>query len=76
MKLEEEVDQLPEKFASKSTIVVKYLREAFYRVPGVDYKSPLSHTAETIVGILNPLKDAKEGLQAFKEKRLPKWKAE
>ena len=73
-KLEEEVYQLAEKFASKSQIIVRYLRDAFYRLPGVDYKESLSNTGSIIAPILSPLEDAKEGPRAFAEKRLPVWK--
>ena len=73
-KLDEEVYQLAQKFASKSPIVVKYLRDAFYRVPGIEYKSSLSNTGEVIGATLSSLEDAKEGRQAFIEKRPPVWK--
>ena len=73
-KLEEEVYQLAQKFASKSPIVFRYLRDAFYRVPGVDYKASLSNTGEIINPILNSLEDSKEGRRAFVEKRPPVWK--
>ena len=73
-RLEEEVYQLAQKFASKSPVIVKCLRDAFYRVPGVEYKESLSNTGEIISATLYPLEDSKEGRRAFVEKRPPVWK--
>lgn len=75
-KLEEEVYQLAQKFASKSPIIVKHLRDAFYRVPSIEYKTSLSNTGEVIGNILSLLEDSKEGRQAFIEKRPPVWKGQ
>jgi len=73
-RLEDEVYQLAEKFASKSPIIVRYLRDAFYRVPGTEYKASLANTGKILSTILNPLEDAREGRQAFADKRPPVWK--
>lgn len=73
-KLEEEVSQLAQKFASKSPIIVKHLRDAFYRLPGVEYGTTLSNIGKEISKALSPLEDSKEGRRAFVEKRPPVWK--
>ena len=73
-KLEEEVYQLAQKLASKSPIIVRYLRDAFYRTPGIDYKASLSNMGEMISSVLYSLEDSSEGRQAFIEKRPPVWK--
>jgi len=73
-KLEEEVYQLAQKFTSKSPIIVRYLRDAFYRVPGVEYKASLPITAEIINTTLYSLEDSKEGRRGFVEQRPPVWK--
>ena len=73
-KLEDAVSQMAEKFTGKSPAIVRCLRDAFYRVPGVDYKASLSNTGEEINAALYPLEDSKEGRQAFIEKRSPVWK--
>ncbi|MFH1382348.1 MAG: enoyl-CoA hydratase/isomerase family protein [Chloroflexota bacterium] len=73
-KQEAEVSQLAQKLAGKSPVIIKSLRDAFYRAPGVEYKSSLADMGEIISATLYPLEDSKEGRRAFIEKRPPVWK--
>jgi enoyl-CoA hydratase/carnithine racemase len=73
-KLDEEVEKLAQKFASKSPAVFKCLRDAFYQVPGVEYGISLSSISQIVSLNLSILEDSKEGRQAFLEKRPPQWK--
>ena len=68
-----EVNKLAEKIASKSTMTVATGKKAFYAQAEMDLSKAYQYTSKTMTD--NLLKhDAKEGINAFIEKRLPVWK--
>ena len=72
-KLTSEVDGLAEKIASKSTMTVATGKKAFYAQAEMDLSKAYQYTSKTMTD--NLLKhDAKEGIDAFIEKRSPNWK--
>ena len=73
--LTSEVDRLAEKIASKSTMTVTIGKRAFYAQAEMDLSDAYEYTSKTMTD--NLLKaDAKEGINAFLEKRSPDWKDE
>ena len=68
-----EVNRLAEKIASKSSMTVSIGKNAFYSQTEMDLSEAYKYTSKTMTD--NLLKrDAKEGINAFLEKRLPDWK--
>ena len=68
-----EVNKLAEKIASKSTMTVATGKKAFYAQAEMDLSKAYKYTSKTMTD--NLLKhDAKVGINAFIEKRLPVWK--
>jgi enoyl-CoA hydratase/carnithine racemase len=63
---------LGRKIAAKSSHVVKIGKEAFYRQLEMGLEEAYRYTAEVMVKNLLA-RDAEEGIQAFVEKRPPKW---
>jgi enoyl-CoA hydratase/carnithine racemase len=72
-KLEEEVLKLAETIASKSTKVVKIGKKAFYKQLEMPLDKAYKYTSRVMSENMMSL-DAKEGISAFLEKRIPKWK--
>ena len=72
-KLEEEVSKLAEMIASKSNKVVKIGKEAFYKQLEMPLSEAYKYTSEVMSENMMAL-DAKEGISAFLEKRIPNWK--
>ena len=71
--LSEEVNILAEKIASKSSMTVSIGKKAFYAQAEMDLSEAYKHTSKIMSD--NLLKDdAKEGIDAFIEKRKPDWK--
>ena len=71
--LTSEVVGLAEKIASKSTMTVATGKKAFYVQAEMDLSKAYQYTSKTMTE--NLLKhDAKEGIDAFIEKRSPDWK--
>ena len=71
--LTSEVVRLAEKIASKSTMTVATGKKAFYAQAEMDLSKAYQYTSKTMTD--NLLKhDAKEGIDAFIEKRSPDWK--
>jgi len=71
--LTSEVVGLAEKIASKSTMTVATGKKAFYAQAEMDLSKAYQYTSKTMTE--NLLKhDAKEGIDAFIEKRSPDWK--
>ena len=69
----EEVNILAEKIASKSSMTVSIGKKAFYAQAEMDLSEAYKHTSKIMSD--NLLKDdAKEGIDAFIEKRKPDWK--
>ena len=71
--LEEEVSKLAETIASKSNKVVKIGKEAFYKQLEMPLSEAYKYTSEVMSENMMAL-DAKEGISAFLEKRIPNWK--
>lgn len=59
-------------FAEKSPVVMKLARDAYMRVNDFEYRRAIESTVETICNII-ATPDAQEGLDAFNEKRKPRW---
>ena len=73
--LTSEVAKLAEKIASKSTMTVATGKKAFYAQAEMGLSAAYQYTSKTMTD--NLLKhDAKEGINAFIEKRSPDWKDE
>ena len=73
--LTSEVDRLAEKIASKSTMTVATGKRAFYAQAEMDLSDAYKYTSKTMTDNLLKI-DAKEGINAFLEKRSPDWKDE
>ena len=71
--LEEEILKLAETIASKSGKVLKIGKEAFYKQLEMPLREAYSYTSEVMSENMMTL-DAKEGISAFIEKRVPNWK--
>jgi enoyl-CoA hydratase/carnithine racemase len=71
--LEEEVLKLAETIASKSNKVLKIGKEAFYKQLEMPLSEAYKYTSEVMTENMMAL-DAKEGISAFLEKRIPNWK--
>ncbi len=59
-------------FASKSPLVMQLARDSFMRANDFEYRRAIENVVETICNIIET-DDAKEGLNAFNEKRRPRW---
>ena len=71
--LEDEVLKLAETIASKSNKTVKIGKEAFYKQLEMPLSEAYKYTSEVMSENMMSL-DAKEGISAFLEKRIPNWK--
>ena len=67
-----ELRALAREFASKSPLVMKLARDSFMRANDFEYRRAIENTVETICNII-ATDDAQEGLNAFNEKRRPRW---
>jgi enoyl-CoA hydratase/carnithine racemase len=63
---------LARRFAQKSPIVMKIGRDAFMRAVDADYRRAIEHAAESFA-LVATTEDCQEGLDAFVEKRAPKY---
>ncbi|MBI2891682.1 MAG: enoyl-CoA hydratase/isomerase family protein [Nitrospirae bacterium] len=72
-KLDEAVTELAQKLASKSPVILRLGRRAFYAMSDMDFESGLEYMngALTINGLAE---DMVEGVMAFFQKRPPQWK--
>jgi enoyl-CoA hydratase/carnithine racemase len=68
----EEALKLAQKIAMKSTLTVKIGKEAFYRQIEMPLAEAYKYAAEVMVENMLA-RDAEEGIDAFIEKRAPKW---
>ncbi|MCP4757679.1 MAG: enoyl-CoA hydratase/isomerase family protein [Proteobacteria bacterium] len=60
------------RLAEKSPVVMRLGRDAFMRANDLDYRRSIENVAETMAVIIET-EDSKEGLEAFVEKRTPKY---
>lgn len=72
-KLEDETMALAKKLADKSPLALQMGKEAFYGMADLEYGKALSYTNE-LFAALCMTEDAKEGVEAFLNKRKPQWK--
>ena len=72
-KLENEVIKLAKKIASKSNLIVKIGKKAFYKQIEMPLTKAYKYTSEVMTKNMKAL-DAREGISAFLEKRNPSWK--
>jgi enoyl-CoA hydratase len=67
------VDELASSLASKSPLVLRWGRDAYYRVLEMDADSALDYL-QGMLTVHTQSEDAAEGVAAFAEKRTPEWK--
>lgn len=67
-----EARKLALEFASKSPLVMQLARDSFMRQNDFEYRRAIENVVETICNII-ATEDAQEGLNAFNEKRKPRW---
>ena len=72
-KLDDEVLKLAKKITSKSSLVVKIGKKAFYKQLEMPLNKAYKYTSNIMTKNMMAL-DAKEGISAFLEKRNPYWK--
>lgn len=70
--VKERARALARDLALKSPLVMQLARDAFMRANDFEYRRAIENCVETICNIIE-LDDAKEGLNAFNEKRRPRW---
>ena len=71
-RLDDAVNELASTIAAKSPLVLKIGKEAFYRQAELGLDAAYAYTSEVMV--TNMLaRDAEEGIDAFLQKRPPKW---
>ena len=72
-KLDDEVLKLARKIVSKSNLIVKIGKKAFYKQLEMPLNKAYKYTSKVMTENMMAL-DAKEGISAFLEKRSPLWK--
>ena len=72
-KLDDEVLKLARKIASKSNLIIKIGKRAFYKQLEMPLTKAYQYTSEIMTKNAMEL-DAEEGISAFLEKRKPNWK--
>ena len=72
LKLENEVLKLAKKIASKSNLIIKIGKKAFYKQLEMPLKKAYKYTSKVMTENMMKL-DAREGISAFLEKRKPNW---
>lgn len=70
--LDRAVDELARSIAAKSPLVLKIGKEAFYRQAELSLDEAYAYTSEVMVTNMMA-RDAEEGIDAFLQKRAPKW---
>jgi len=72
-KINREVFKVAKKISSKSNLIIKIGKKAFYKQLEMPLNKAYSYTSKIMTQNMMAL-DAKEGISAFLEKRKPKWK--
>jgi enoyl-CoA hydratase/carnithine racemase len=71
--LDAAVDELAQNLASKSPVIMRWGRDAFYRVLEMDADNALAYL-QSMLTVTTLTEDSAEGVAAFAEKRAPQWK--
>jgi enoyl-CoA hydratase/carnithine racemase len=71
--LDAAVDELATTLAGKSPVIMRWGRDAFYRVLGMEAQDALAYL-QAMLTVTTLTDDAAEGVAAFAEKRAPTWK--
>lgn len=72
-RLDAAVDELAATLAAKSPLVLRWGRDAFYRVLEMPADAALDHL-QAMLSVHTLAEDAAEGIAAFTEKRPPRWR--
>ncbi|MDA9071921.1 enoyl-CoA hydratase [Candidatus Pelagibacter sp.] len=72
-KLDNEVLKLAKQIASKSNLTIKIGKQTFYKQLEMPLRKAYVYTSKMMAKNMMTM-DAKEGISAFLEKRIPKWK--
>lgn len=72
-KLEEEAMNMAKKLAAKSPLAVQLGKSSFYKVADLEYTKAMELVNNHFV-MLSTTEDAREGVDAFLNKRSPEWK--
>jgi cyclohexa-1,5-dienecarbonyl-CoA hydratase len=73
-KLDEEVDALLTELRQQSAIVLRMSKRAIFETLGLGFEEGVQVAERLYLDFLMKTEDAKEGLQAFLERRKPNWK--
>ena len=71
--LEQEVLKIAKIISSKSNLTIKIGKQTFYKQLEMPLKKAYVYTSKMMAKNMMAM-DAKEGISAFLEKRIPKWK--
>jgi enoyl-CoA hydratase/carnithine racemase len=71
--LDQAVDDLADTLAGKSPLIMRWGRDAFYRVLDMDPDDALAYL-QGMLTVTSSSEDTAEGIAAFTEKRTPEWK--
>lgn len=71
--LDRAVDELTTTLAGKSPLIMRWGREAFYRVLDMTPDNALAYL-QSMLTVTSSSEDTAEGIAAFTEKRTPEWK--
>jgi len=71
--LDDAVDELAATLAGKSPLIMRWGRDAFYRVLDMAPDDALAYL-QSMLTVTSSSEDTAEGIAAFTEKRTPEWK--
>jgi enoyl-CoA hydratase len=72
--LDRAVAELAKALTEKSPAIMRLGRDSFYRQQDMDFRSALEYLQSQLT-LITQSEDAREGVQAFLEKRKPGWRA-
>jgi enoyl-CoA hydratase len=73
--LDSEVSEIAERLAKKSPVAMKLGRDSFYRQQDLDFRAAMHYLHGQFL-LVSQTEDAREGIQAFFEKREPEFKGQ